>query len=211
VAAQNHDQVGNRAKGERLTHLASPQRVKIGAALLLTAPFVPMLFQGEEWAASSPFQYFTAHEDQELGAQVVEGRRKEFGAFGWDPAAIPDPQAQATFERSRLRWDELAQAPHDEVLAWYRALVALRRATPSLRDGNHRAMEVTVDERRQLLVLRRGEIVVACNFSDTPARVDTPASARILLASTTGTEITGASVQLPAETVVILETERADA
>ena len=109
VAAQNHDQVGNRATGERSgASRVRPARVQIAAALLLCAPFVPMLFQGEEWGASSPFQYFTAHEDAELAALVSEGRRKEFAAFGWDPSGIPDPQATETFERSRLRWDERA-------------------------------------------------------------------------------------------------------
>ena len=208
VAAQNHDQVGNRAKGERLTHLAVPQRVKIAAALLVTGPFVPMLFQGEEWAASTPFQYFTAHEDGELGAQVLEGRRNEFAAFGWDPAAIPDPQSAATFERSRLLWDEVAGAPHDDVLEWYRALVALRRSQPSLCNGDYRSVKVTFDEGSRLLVMRRGDILVACNFADASRVVTTPCAVRVLLASTPGIEVTSASVHLPGDTVVIAKTER---
>ena len=106
--AQNHDQVGNRAKGERLCHLVNEGRAKIAAALVITAPFVPMLFQGEEWAASSPFQYFTDHE-AELGKLVSEGRKKEFAAFGWNPDEIPDPQDEQTFLRSKLNWNEQAQ------------------------------------------------------------------------------------------------------
>ena len=103
---QNHDQIGNRAKGERIGHLISLGRLKIAAALVLTAPFIPMLFQGEEWGTRSPFLYFTDHEDGELGRLVTEGRRREFAAFGAHAEDVPDPQAQATFERSKLDWDE---------------------------------------------------------------------------------------------------------
>ncbi len=109
--AQNHDQVGNRAKGERLSALTTPGRVKIAAALAMMSPFVPLMFQGEEWAASSPFLFFTDHEE-ELGRLVSEGRKKEFAAFGWKPEEIPDPQDAATFARSRLNWDEIAEPDH---------------------------------------------------------------------------------------------------
>ena len=107
VATQNHDQVGNRAAGRAPRRaLTTEGRLKVAAALLLTSPFVPMLFQGEEWAASTPFQYFTDHDDPELGRAVTEGRRREFAAFGWDPEGVPDPQDPRTFERSKLRWAE---------------------------------------------------------------------------------------------------------
>src|ERR1700683_3121102 len=102
--SQNHDQVGNRAKGDRLSSIVTVGRAKIAAALLLTAPFVPMLFQGEEWAASSPFQFFTNH-NPDLGKLFSAGGAKEFAAFGWNPADIPDPQSPATFQRSKLNWD----------------------------------------------------------------------------------------------------------
>ena len=106
VSTQNHDQVGNRAVGERTSALMSDGRLRVAAALLLTSPFVPLLFQGEEWGATTPFQYFTDHTDPELGRAVSEGRRREFAAFGWDPQAVPDPQDPATFERSKLDWTE---------------------------------------------------------------------------------------------------------
>jgi maltooligosyltrehalose trehalohydrolase len=125
--AQNHDQVGNRAQGERLSQLVSTGRLRIAAALVLLGPFVPLLFMGEEWGASTPFQYFTSHEDPELAEAVRRGRRAEFAAFGWDPAAVPDPQAVETFERSKLDWSELAESPHAELLRWHRDLIALRR------------------------------------------------------------------------------------
>jgi maltooligosyltrehalose trehalohydrolase len=108
---QTHDQVGNRAKGERSNRLMNLGRLKIGAALVLTAPFIPMLFQGEEWGATSPFLYFTDHQDSELGRNVTEGRRREFTAFGWNPKEIPDPQAVETFERSKLNWSERDEEP----------------------------------------------------------------------------------------------------
>ena len=109
VYSQNHDQVGNRAAGERLCHLVSEGRARMAAALTLLSPMVPMLFQGEEWAASTPFQYFTDLGDAHLRKAVTNGRRREFRAFGWPPDAVPDPQAPATFERSMLKWDEVAR------------------------------------------------------------------------------------------------------
>src|SRR6185437_237799 len=122
---QNHDQVGNRAKGERSYSLMSEGQLMIGAALVLTAPFVPLLFQREEWGAPTPFLYFTGHPDPELGRAVSEGRRREFAAFGWDPAEVPDPQDPMTFARSKLDWREVAGEPHARVLRWHRDLIHL--------------------------------------------------------------------------------------
>ena len=103
---QNHDQVGNRATGERIGHLVTIERLKIAAALADDAPFVPMLFQGEEWNASTPFQYFTDHQDSQLAESVRKGRRAEFAHFVANASEIPDPQASQTFQRSKLDWDE---------------------------------------------------------------------------------------------------------
>jgi maltooligosyltrehalose trehalohydrolase len=133
VFAQNHDQVGNRAQGERLSRLVPVERAKVAAALVLLGPCVPLLFQGEEWGASTPFQYFTDHADPELARAVSEGRRGEFSAFGWKPEDVPDPQDPATFERSRLDWSELGREPHAGMLRWYREVLALRRAGLVLR------------------------------------------------------------------------------
>ena len=205
VAAQNHDQVGNRATGERLSHLVSSRRLKIAAALLLTSPFVPLVFQGEEWGAFSPFQYFTAHEDQELGNQVAEGRRKEFAAFGWAPSSVPDPQSSETFKRSRLRWDERASPEHSEVLSWYRALIALRCQQPSLRDGNYRAVAVRVDEVHGHMFIRRGAVLVACNLGEAPARFDIEGRHRLVLASDLDVCCHSGAIHLPAESVAVLE------
>ncbi|MBV8690090.1 MAG: malto-oligosyltrehalose trehalohydrolase [Actinobacteria bacterium] len=128
---QNHDQIGNRAQGERLSHLTSVETARVASGLLFASPFVPLLFQGEEWGTSSPFQYFTDHRDPGIAQAVTEGRRREFAAFGWRPEDVPDPQDPATFARSKLAWDELETAPHRDVLASYRALIGLRRAAVS--------------------------------------------------------------------------------
>ena len=123
---QNHDQVGNRATGDRLEQIVGFERAKVAAGLMLTAPFIPLMFQGEEFAASTPFQYFADHDDPEMARAVSEGRRREFAAFGWDPEVIPDPEKVETFERSKLKWDEAREDQHAEMMEWYRSLIRLR-------------------------------------------------------------------------------------
>jgi maltooligosyltrehalose trehalohydrolase len=207
---QNHDQVGNRAKGERSSHLLSVGRLKIAAALVLAAPFVPMLFQGEEWAASSPFLYFTNHEDAELGRLVTEGRRREFAAFSAHSDDVPDPQALETFERSKLVWDEYSRKPHAELLEWHRRLIRLRRQFAALSDGRLDRVTVSYDDQAKWLVMARGTIAVACNLSERRQRtpVGTGKDARILLASEKEIQLAGDHVELPPDSVAVLETIR---
>ncbi len=168
---QNHDQVGNRACGERIGHLVEPARAKLGAALVLTSPFVPMLFMGEEWGASTPFQYFTDHQEPELARAVSEGRRQEFASFGSKPSEVPDPQAPQTFARSKLNWAELKDPKHADWLQWYRALIQLRAQEPALRDGRLDLVKTYHDETARWLVMERGPITVACNFNEAPQRI----------------------------------------
>ncbi len=203
---QNHDQVGNRAVGERTSRLLSPGQLKIGAALVLTSPFVPMLFQGEEWAASTPFFYFTDHQDAELGAAVKRGRREEFATFGWDPEAIPDPQAVETFLRSRLEWEEPGQEPHREILAWYKALAGLRRRLPALRDGRLERTTVRCDDAARWLIMRRGPVLVVCNLADAVRRVPCPEiqGKQIVLSSEESITAADAAIVLPGHAVAIL-------
>lgn len=127
VFASDHDQVGNRAVGDRPAASMPDGLAAAEAALVLLSPFTPMLFMGEEWGTRRPFQFFTDHVDPGLGEAVSAGRVREFAAFGWDAARIPDPQSPATVEASRLDWSEPEQPGHARMLAWYRALIALRR------------------------------------------------------------------------------------
>ncbi len=163
---QNHDQVGNRARGDRSSQLMSPGRLKIAAALVLTSPFTPMLFQGEEWGASTPFFYFTDYQEPELASAVREGRCREFAAFGWKPEDTPDPQARETFVGSALNWSELSRASHADILEWHRRLIQLRRSESSLTDGEMRSVQTRFDENQRWLTVVRGAITVACNFSN---------------------------------------------
>jgi maltooligosyltrehalose trehalohydrolase len=204
--AQNHDQVGNRAQGDRLSAVASPDRLKVAAALVLTSPFLPMLFQGEEWGATTPFQYFTSHEDPELGRAVSQGRRSEFAAFGWTPDEVPDPQDPGTFERSKLAWDEVGREPHAGLLAWYTDLVRLRRASHWLSDGRLDRVRTRVDEEAGTLVVERGPVTVVANVGSQVAAVDLPSGrdTDVTLASAPGVAVTGTRVTLPPDTVAVL-------
>jgi maltooligosyltrehalose trehalohydrolase len=200
--AQDHDQIGNRAAGERLAALVSPALVKVAAALVLTAPFTPMLFMGEEWAASTPWQYFTDHEDPDLAEAVRVGRRGEFKAFGWKHEDVPDPQHPTTVERSTLKWDELVLAPHAGVLAWYRELIALRRSRLDLADGRFDQIEVDFDEAERWLVVRRPSTVVAVNLALQPRRLEMQATSALLASA--DVELGASSVTLQPESVAIL-------
>jgi maltooligosyltrehalose trehalohydrolase len=203
---QNHDQVGNRAKGDRLGQLVGLGRAKIAAALVLTSPFIPMLFQGEEFGASAPFQYFTDHEDAELGRLVSQGRKREFAAFGWAPSEIPDPQDKATFERSKLNWSELDTSPHAELLEWYKRLIRLRRSLNDLEDGNLRAVRVPYDEQAQWLVMERGRVRVACNLGRERAVLGIGGSAKLFAASDSSVVLLASEIELGPDSVAILET-----
>ena len=206
---QTHDQIGNRAKGERSSHLMNGGRLKIAAALVLTAPFIPTLFQGEEWGATSPFLYFTDHDDPELARNVTEGRRREFAAFGWNPEEIPDPQAVETFERSKLKWSEHEAEPHAGLLAWHRRLIELRQKIPSLSDGRLDKVGVSFDENGKWLVVKRGPVVVACNLNQVTQRVpvDIDPASRLLLTSADKVQLSQNTVELTADSVAILSAD----
>ncbi len=202
--AQTHDQVGNRAQGERLSQLVSLGRLKIAAALVFTSPFVPMLFQGEEWAADSPFQYFTDHPDRELAKAVREGRSREFAAFGWKAEDAPDPQALETFARSKLNWQEIDCAPHAEMLDWHRQLIRLRLTEPALEDGAIGRVKTRFDEAARWFVLERGPVSVACNLASQTRAVPLRAGQHVtLLASDPRTRACAGSLKLPPDTVAI--------
>jgi maltooligosyltrehalose trehalohydrolase len=206
---QNHDQVGNRAQGDRSARLMSAGKLKIGAALVLTSPFVPMLFQGEEWGASTPFAYFTNHAEAELGRAVREGRRGEFAAFGWKPEDVPDPQDIKTFFRSKLNWNELNAPLHAPMLEWHRKLISLRSSEPALNDGRLELVNVRFDESARWLILERGPVHVICNFSESPQTIPMePGDNDEVLLTSSGVALAGKTAALPGESVAIVKRAR---
>jgi maltooligosyltrehalose trehalohydrolase len=204
VFIQNHDQVGNRAFGDRVNQIVGIERAKIAAALVLMSPFVPMLFQGEDWAASSPFLYFADHDDPEMARLVSEGRKKEFAAFGWSPDSIPDPEIRETFERSKLKWEEVSHGEHAEMLTWYRDLIHLRRSTPSLNDGQPGHTRVTYNEPEKWLCMERGTIQVYCNLGTSTLSLPISAGDHLAFASRTGLQICDGGLALAPDTVAII-------
>jgi maltooligosyltrehalose trehalohydrolase len=177
---QDHDQVGNRAVGDRITATVSPGRQAAGAALYLTSPFTPMVFMGEEWAASTPWQFFTDFPDPDLGAAVRNGRRSEFAEHGWDAEDVPDPQDPSTRDASVLDWAEPGKDAHARMLGWYRDLVALRRAEPDLQDDDLRRVHVEVGPER--LAVHRGAFRVLVNLGSEAAEFEVPSDAEIRMA-----------------------------
>jgi len=153
---QNHDQVGNRALGERLHHQIALGAYRAASALLLLGPATPLLFMGQEWAASTPFLFFTDH-NAELGRLVTAGRRAEFAGFtAFSGEHVPDPQVRATFERSKLRWDERLAPPHVGILRLYRDLIGLRRRHPALRERGRDSFSVIALGESALALRRHG-------------------------------------------------------
>ena len=202
---QNHDQTGNRAQGERTSHLLSPEKLMIGATLVLMAPFIPMLFQGEEWGALTPFLYFTDHQESDLAEAVRRGRQEEFATFGWPQDTIPDPQAPETFQRSKLDWQEMVQARHRTLLDWHRQLIQLRHALPMLEDGHLEQTSVHFDEEKRWLVMAHGSAIVACNLSDIAQSIpyQIQPGLRISLASVEGVTVEERDISMPAQSVAI--------
>jgi len=182
---QNHDQIGNRATGDRLSETLSPGLLSCGAALVLCGPFTPMLFMGEEWGARTPWQFFSHFPDEKLRDAVRSGRFAEFGEHGWgDDVEVPDPNEESTFLDSQLDWDEPTQEPHVTLLKVHRELIALRRAWPELSDPWLDHVDVDFDEAARTLVLHRGRLRVVVNLGGGGVTIDLHGPIeRILLAS----------------------------
>ena len=200
---QNHDQVGNRAAGDRLSELTTPGLLKVGAVLLLTSPFTPMLWMGEEWAASTRWPYFTSHPEPELARATGRGRLAEFSRYGWNTSEMIDPQDPDAFFGAKLRWDERSEAGHREMLSFYRELLALRRSHSDLTDGHLDRVEVEFDEVQRWLIVRRGALVVIANVGEED-RVVSAACTELLLASDPGCAIVDGGVHLPAQSAVVV-------
>jgi maltooligosyltrehalose trehalohydrolase len=224
VFDQNHDQVGNRALGDRPSARLDDGTLAVSAALILTSPFTPMLFMGQEWGATTPFQYFTDHQDPELAEAVRQGRRSEFSGHGWadmypDEAVdgeieVPDPQDPETVRRSRLDWDEHTGGGHLRLLRWYRRLIALRGEVPDLHSGDLSATAVEWDRSadgdaatgfRSWVVVHRGDVRVVVNLAEQPTTVPVPGAGALgVLASWEPVTVDADAVRMPARSVVVL-------
>jgi maltooligosyltrehalose trehalohydrolase len=203
--------VGNRAIGDRLEQIVGMERAKAALGLALTAPFIPLLFQGEEYAASTPFQYFADHEDPEMAKAVSAGRKKEFAAFGWNEDEIPEPESMETFERSKLKWDEIQHGKHAEILDWVRKLICLRRGSLSLNDGDSGHVRVEFNEDKRWLTMERGLVKVILNLGVERAEFGNPRRFPLILASVGDVEATEEKVVLPPNRLAILSGENASA
>lgn len=203
---QNHDQIGNRATGDRMAATVSPGLLACGAALVLCSPYTPMLFMGEEWAAGTPWRFFASFPDPELAESVRNGRRREFAAHGWGAADIPDPMDPATRGASVLDWSEPHRAPHRAVLDLYRSLIALRRARPELSDPRLDRFTVESEADGRVLTLYRGTLRVVCNLRPDPARVDLDRPITAVALTSAAAETAEASVRLPGESFAVLDT-----
>jgi maltooligosyltrehalose trehalohydrolase len=177
VFAQNHDQVGNRMLGDRLSQLISFDALKLAASTLLLAPFVPLLFMGEEYGEQAPFLYFMSHGDPGLIQAVRKGRREEFAAFRWQ-GEIPDPQDEATFLRSQLHWRLREERQHKVLLEFYRELICIRKSLPSHAHLSKQNLEVAVHEEQKILMVRRwferDQTIQLMNFSSAQTEITLP-------------------------------------
>ncbi|WP_106850311.1 malto-oligosyltrehalose trehalohydrolase [Blastococcus sp. Marseille-P5729] len=209
VSAQNHDQIGNRARGDRITEVLGESELLIAALMLYAGPFTPMLFMGEEWAAATPFQFFTSHPEPELCRAVADGRRGEFARMGWDLSVVPDPQHPGTYEASHLDWTEPGQRPNKRVLDGYRRLAELRVSVAALIDPAFATGHVEVDDERQRLRFTRGagldrpaEVIV--NFGADPWEIGVSADAELLFSTDAGVRLVGGALTLPPRSGALL-------
>ncbi|KAA3438261.1 malto-oligosyltrehalose trehalohydrolase [Rufibacter hautae] len=181
VFTQNHDQVGNRMLGERLGELVSFEMQKLAATAVIFSPFLPMLWMGEEYAEPNRFQYFVSHTDPELAEAVRKGRKAEFAAFHAQGEA-PDPMAEETFQNSKLQWNLIQEGQHQVMFRYYQTLLRLRRELPALKHLDRQSVEVSCDEARKTLTLRRwhGDQQVVClmNFSASPQPMNLPSGGK---------------------------------
>jgi maltooligosyltrehalose trehalohydrolase len=196
-----HDQVGNRALGDRPSQNLTRGQLAIKAALVLGSPYTAMLFMGEEWGASTPFQFFSSHPEPELARATAEGRKAEFAEHGWDADAIPDPQDPQTFQRSKLDWDEVDAGEHARLHRLYRDLIALRHSETDLADPWLEHLVIDYDEDQRWIMMRRNRLVIGCNLGAETTTV--PVSGELVLAWD-APKIGDEATELPAHSFAIL-------
>jgi maltooligosyltrehalose trehalohydrolase len=209
---QNHDQIGNRAAGDRLTATLSADRLAVAAVLALTAPGTPMLFMGEEWGASTPWQFFTSHPEAELAKATAEGRIAEFERMGWDRSLVPDPQDPATFQRSHLNWEDREEGAHARLLDLHRRHLALRRERPELTDPDATRIEAALVHdaglpRARAFRIDRGPVSVLVNLTGEPIAFGVRAGDAVLL-STASVDLEGERIVLQPDAAAVVGPEQ---
>jgi len=167
------------------------------------APYVPMLFMGEEFAASTPFLYFADHDDEDMRRLVSEGRKRDFAQFGFDQE-VPNPEDRKTFDDSKLKWEEVSEGKHAEMLAWTKSLIKLRRCTVALNDGSMHQLRVSTDDTQKTLVMQRDEARILANFGDKPYYFQLLEGEELSLISREGLGITNGGIELPPMTLAVL-------
>ena len=200
---QNHDQVGNRAAGDRLPKITPASLLKVGATLLLTSPFTPMLWMGEEWAASTPWPFFTSHLEPVMAEATATGRVEEFAEHGWDAGDVVNPQDPAAFIGAKLSWSELDEPGHAEILALYQDLLRLRREHPDLADPWLDRVRVDFDEGARWVIVHRGAFDVLANLAHHAQPLPT-AAGEVLFGTEPGLHAEGLQITLPAQSAAIL-------
>jgi maltooligosyltrehalose trehalohydrolase len=200
--AQDHDQIGNRAAGDRLSQTLSPERLAVGAVLNLLTPFTPMLFMGEEWGATTPWQFFTSHPEHDLGEATAKGRIEEFAKMGWDPATVPDPQDPETFQRSKLDWAEVGSGAHAGLLDLHTRLIALRRSVSDFTDPRFTTTSAEADDAADVIVVRRGGVTIAANLGTADVVRDVDGS--VVLQTADGVALSDGTLTLPPDSAAVL-------
>jgi maltooligosyltrehalose trehalohydrolase len=210
VFSDNHDQIGNRAAGDRLFSRVNEHQLTLAPVLTLLSQFTPMIFMGEEWGASTPWQFFTSHPEKELGEIVAKGRLEEFAQMDWDTDNVPNPQDPETFSRSKLDWSELSQEPHAGVLALNRQLIELRRTYPDLTDPRFASVRARYDEDQQWFSVDRGDITILVNFGGHPVTVDLGRPVEVLLTVGEAKEADGSAQVEAYSSVIVISAERGE-
>ena len=193
----NHDQVGNRAAGDRPSAHLDVDQLACAALLTLTTGFTPLVFAGEEWGADTPFPFFAGHPEPELAAAVSAGRLAEFEAMNWNHDAVPDPMAIETFESAKLNWDEREEGDHRRLLEVYRELIGLRRTYAELTTPSLLRTSCEFDEEARWFLLRRGGLVVATNFSDYQSVIELGGAYQLRWTTPAGARLGGSEILLP--------------
>ncbi|WP_082043285.1 malto-oligosyltrehalose trehalohydrolase [Rhodococcus sp. MEB064] len=199
-----HDQVGNRAIGDRPGFYLTPGQLAVKAALILLSPFTPMLFMGEEFDASTPFQFFTSHPEPELGEATAKGRKAEFASHGWNSEDIPDPQDPTTFTDSKLKWEEITEGDHARVLECYKALLAFRSSRIEITDPWLTDLHVDYDEDERWIAIQRSPgLRIVCNLSESPVTVPYGGTPLLWWEEATP-NATGSATTVPGHSFVVL-------